>query len=290
MEKVILEARINEYAMRDGNPDVPWSKDEIVEAAVRVRQAGASILHFHARAADGGPDNRPEVYADLIQAIRKETDILLLPTLGFNSNDKDGRDRIRIISALAEDPETKPDIIPLDTGSVNLELYDQENHTFLNADAIYANPTDVLAYCAEEMRARGIKVKMTCWDMGFVRRGRILIEQGLITRPGYFLFHLTEGKYITGHPCTEAGVDALRSVLPNENCYWSVNCLGGDLLKLAPYVLKAGGGLAIGLGDYHYAAYGLPKNEDLICKAVELAHSCGREPATPDEVRQMLQL
>ena len=60
------------------------------------------------------------------------------------------------------------------------------------------------------MRARGIKVKMTCWDMGFVRRGRILIEQGLITRPGYFLFHLTEGKYITGHACTEAGVDALR--------------------------------------------------------------------------------
>lgn len=290
MEKVILEARINEYAMRDCNPNVPWSRDEIVETAVRVRQAGASILHFHARAADGSPDNRPEAYAELIRAIRKETDILLLPTLGFNSNDKTGRDRIHIISALAEDPETKPDIIPLDTGSVNLELYHEETGTFSNADAIYANPTDVLTYCAEEMRMRRIKVKMTCWDMGFVRRGRILIEQGLITRPGYFLFHLTEGKYITGHPCTEAGVDAMRSVLPDEACYWSVNCLGGDLLKIAPYVLKAGGGLAIGLGDYHYAAYGLPRNEALISRVAALAHDCGREPATPDEVRQMLQI
>ncbi len=53
MKKMILEARINEYAMRDQNPNVPWTADEIAESAARCRAEGAAIVHFHARAEDG---------------------------------------------------------------------------------------------------------------------------------------------------------------------------------------------------------------------------------------------
>ena len=54
--KMILEARINEYAMRDQNPHVPWTPDEIADTAARCREAGASIVHFHARNPDGSPN------------------------------------------------------------------------------------------------------------------------------------------------------------------------------------------------------------------------------------------
>lgn len=287
MDKIIIEARINEYQMRTVNPNVPWTVDEIVENAVAAREAGASILHFHARKADGSPDNTSEAYAGIIKAVRKETDILLLPTLGFNSNDKTGKDRIKIISRIAEDPETRPDLIPLDTGSVNLEFWNSEERRFENGDSVYMNPTDVLLYCAEEMKKYGIKVKMTCWDMGFVRRGRLMVEENLITSPGYFLFHLTEGHMITGHPCTRIGVDALRSVLPG-NSIWSVNCVGGDLFKVIPYVVENGGNVAIGIGDYHYKEYGCPTNRELIEKVVDIAKEKGRTPATPEEARALL--
>lgn len=285
MEKVIIEARVNEYAMRDVNPNVPWTVQEIVEEAQRVRDAGASIMHFHARTKEGAPNNHAEVYAEIIEKVREKTDILLLPTLGFNSNDKESK-RIKIISELAKKESTKPDIIPLDTGSINLDQYDEEKGCFTEKESVYSNPTGTLEYCAKEMLKYNIKVKMTCWDMGFVRRGRKLIEMGLITRPGYFLFHLTEGKYITGHPCTKEGVDALRSVLPDEECYWSANCLGGNLLNVAPHVLKHGGGLAIGIGDYHYRELGAPRNEELISRVVDMAREAGREIAGPDEVRR----
>lgn len=284
MEKVIIEARVNEYAMRDKNPNVPWTVEEIVEEAQRVREAGASIMHFHARTADGRPNNHPQVYAEIIEKVREKTDILLLPTLGFNSNDKEN-DRIRIISELARKESTKPDIIPLDTGSINLDQFDEENQCFIQADSIYSNPTATLEFCAKEMLKNHIKVKMTCWDMGFVRRGKKFIDLGLITKPGYFLFHLTEGPYFTAHPCTKEGVDALRSVLPEEECYWSTNCLGGNILKIAPYVLENGGGIAVGLGDYHHAELGMPTNAQLVKTVAEMAHKAGREVAAPDEVR-----
>lgn len=289
MKKVIIEARINEYNMRTVNPNVPWTVDEIVEEACKVREAGAAIMHFHARTADGGAANDPEVYAEIIRKVREKTDILLLPTLGFNSNDKDN-DRIRIIKELAKDEKTKPDIIPLDTGTANLEQWNEERKCFEDAGSVYSNPTNVLEYCADEMLKDHIKVKMTCWDMGFVRRGSKLIEMGKITKPGYFLFHLTEGRFITGHPCTKAGIDALRSVLPEEECYWSVNCKGGNLLHMAPYILEQGGNIAIGIGDYDYGEIGSPANEELIRKIVAMAKDCGREAATPDEVKKMLNI
>ncbi len=288
MDKVILEARINEYAMRDRNPHVPWTVREIVDEAQRVRDAGAAILHFHARNPDGSPCNRPETYAEIIEKVREKTDILLLPTLGFNSNDKEERDRIRIICALAENPATRPDIIPLDMGSVNLEQYDEASGQFRNEDEVYLNPTGTLEFCAREMKKYKIKVKMTCWDVGFVRRGKKFLDQGLITKPGYFLFHLTEGRYLTGHPCTKEGVDALRNTLPDEECYWTANCLGGNLLNVAPHVIASGGNLAIGIGDYHYSELGAPKNEMLITRAVKIARQFDREIASPGDVKKMI--
>ncbi|MEP1030599.1 MAG: 3-keto-5-aminohexanoate cleavage protein, partial [Alphaproteobacteria bacterium] len=61
-KKVIIEVRVNEYMARDVNPNVPFTPDEIAEAAAACREAGASICHYHARNADGSPNHDPDAY------------------------------------------------------------------------------------------------------------------------------------------------------------------------------------------------------------------------------------
>ena len=122
--RMIIEARINEYAMRDDNRHVPWTPDEIAETAARCREAGASIVHFHARQPDGAPEHSVAAYAEIIRKIRQRSDVLVHPTLGWFANDHDPAGRIACVIALAQDAATRPDIAPIDTGSVNLESWD----------------------------------------------------------------------------------------------------------------------------------------------------------------------
>ncbi|PDT50099.1 hypothetical protein CO661_00010 [Sinorhizobium fredii] len=291
MKKLILEARINEYSMREQNKNVPWTSDEIAETAARVRAEGASILHFHARTVDGQPLNTFEAYDEIIRKVKAKSDILILPTLGFISNDADARKRIDNVVRLARDPMTKPDIAPIDTGSANLETFDRESGDVSFAERIYVNTTDSLMHYARELKRAGVKPKMVSWSVGFTRRALMMMDMGLIDEPGYMLFHMTDGKTITGHPGTLQGLDAhLMFLPPDRRIEWTANVLGGNLLALADTIARRGGHLAMGIGDYPYSELDYPSNEVLIRETVRVIRAAGREPATPEEVRQMLDL
>jgi 3-keto-5-aminohexanoate cleavage enzyme len=289
MKKIILEARINEYAMRDVNPHVPWTADEIAETAARCREEGASIVHFHARAEDGAPLHTVEAYAEIIRKIRSKCDILIHPTLGWFSNDADPAGRTRCVTRLARDPATRPDIAPIDTGSINLETYDPETRTFSNSDRVYVNRTDTLELYARAFRESGITPQLVTWSVGFTRRALALIEMGLVSEPAYFLVNMTDGPFLTGHPGTTDGLDAHLRFLPaDRRIEWSANVVGGDLLGLAEVAAARGGHLAPGIGDYPYRELGCPRNEEVARRAAELMRSSGREIASPDEAREML--
>lgn len=288
---MIIEARINEYAMRDRNPHVPWTADEIADTAARCREAGASILHYHARAPDGSPRQTLDENALVISKVRAACDILILPTLGFTANDDDPGARIDCMMQLARDPATKPDIVPIDTGSLNLETFDRASGTFSHPERIYSNRTDVLLDYARQLRSAGIKPKLTCWSVGFVRRGVAMAEAGLLDAPLYFLLNMTDGPYITGHPGTSAGLDAFLAFLPRHIPHlWTANIVGGDLLALADTVAARGGNLAPGIGDYAYGHLGCPRNEEVVRRVAEIGRAHGRDIATPDDVRELLDL
>lgn len=287
MKKMILEARINEYAMRDGNPHVPWTPDEIAETAARCREAGASIVHFHARTPKGDPEHATAVYADCIRKIRATCDVLIHPTLGWFSNDGDPAARVRCVTDLAKDPATKPDLAPIDTGSTNLETY--ADRRFSHADRVYTNRTDTLVQYAEAFTASGIKPIVVTWSIGFTRRATALMEMGLIGEPAYFLLNMTDGAYITGHPGSEAGLDAHLRFLPEgRRVEWASNVVGGDLLKLTRMSAEQGGHIAPGIGDYPYRELGRPTNEEVIARAADIARAAGREIATPGDARELL--
>ncbi len=291
MKKMILEARVNEYAMRDRNPHVPWTADEIAETAARCRDEGAAIVHFHARGEDGSPLHTVEAYAEIIRKIRSKSDILVHPTLGWFSNDSDPAGRVDCVTTLALDPATKPDIAPIDTGSTNLETYDAETRSFSFADRVYMNRTDTLEVYAREFRRSGIKPEIVCWSVGFIRRALALMDMGLVAEPAYFLLNMTDGPYLTGHPGTPAGLRAhLQFLPPDRTIEWTANIVGGNLLDLAETVAEQGGHLAPGIGDYPYVELGCPSNEEVVRMAARTARSAGRELASPDDVRQMLDM
>lgn len=288
-DKIIIEARINEYALRDGNPNIPYTVDEIVRTAVGVREAGAAILHYHGRGSDGSADTSVETNAEIIRRVRAETDLLILPTLGFISNDMAAERRIDTVATLARDPATRPEIAPIDTGSANLEEWDQQTGTFGQPDRLYVNTTASLVHYAKTLREVGVKPKMVSWSVGFTRRAIALMDAGLIDEPGYMLFHLTGGRYLTGHPPTIEGLMAHLNLLPRQKrIHWTVNCLGGNLLPLVPAIAQLGGNFAIGIGDYPYPELGLPDNATLVREAVRLAALAGRTPATPAEAKELL--
>jgi uncharacterized protein (DUF849 family) len=291
MKRMILEARINEYAMRDENPNVPWTANEIAETAARCREEGASILHFHARNPDGSPLHSVEAYADIIRKVRSKCDILIHPTLGWFSNDDDPAGRIHCVTTLAKDPATKPDLAPIDTGSVNLETYHPETKTFFHADRVYKNRTDTLEHYARELARARIKPVLVSWSIGFTRRAAALIEMGLVAEPAYFLVNMTDGPYLTGHPGTPEGLEAHLRFLPtSRRVEWAANIVGGNLLNLAEISAKREGHLAPGIGDYPYTELGCPPNEQVVRMAAQRVRSAGREIASPQDAREMLGL
>jgi uncharacterized protein (DUF849 family) len=288
VDKLIIEVRVNEYAMRDGNPHVPWTADEIARDAEEIRAAGASILHFHARQPDGAPAHDYEAYADTIRGIRRNSDLLVHPTLG-QITVKGAESRIAHVLRLAEDPELCPDFASVDIGSTNIDVYDPVGRRFTTTDKSYVNTTESLILFAETFRKLGIRPALACWTIPFLRYVEAFMEMGLIDEPAYLLLVHTDRTILGGHPPTPAGLRAFLDFLPkNRRLHWSVNSKPGNLFPVAAQAIQLGGHVAIGIGDNPYTELGAPRNADLVRRVVELARACGREVATPDEARAML--
>ena len=291
MKKLIIEARINEYMMREqGNPNIPYSPAEIADDAAACREAGAAIVHFHARKPDGAPEHGAEVYADTIRRIRVASDILVHPTLGYNTmDDHRGPARLRHILELASDKATAPHFVPLDMGSLNVDRYNPRERRFETTNQVYANPTGDLMYFAQEVRAAGLKPYLTCMNIGFLRYANAFADMGLLNEPLYMCLVMTDSIYLGGHPATLQGLQAHLDFLPpGRHVEWTSMSYGGNLFGLVAAIISKGGHVSIGLGDHPYAELGTPTNADLIRRVVSIARECGRDIATPAQAWDIL--
>jgi uncharacterized protein (DUF849 family) len=290
MQKLIVEARVNEYMMREqGNPHVPYTPVEIARDAEACREAGAAVLHFHARETDGRPDHGADSYAETVRLIRERSDILVHPTLGYVTLDSSPEARLGHILEMAKNPSRAPHFAPMDMGSVNVDRYQAKQRTFETTDLIYKNSTGTLAYFAEHIRSAGLKPYLVSWNIGFTRYVGAFMDMGLIEEPGYLCFCLTDNTYLGGHPGTLKGLQAHLDFLPpGRRIEWTVCNFGGNLFALAAAIIAMGGHISIGLGDYTYNEIGTPTNAELIRRIVDIARDLGREVATPEDAKQML--
>ena len=292
MQKLIIEARVNEYMMRDqGNPHVPYLPSEIATDAFACREAGASILHFHARRPDGAPEHAIESYAETVRQIRAGSDILVHPTLGYVTLDSSAEQRLDHIIDMAKDEAQAPHFAPMDMGSVNVDRYNAQARRFETTDLIYKNSTGTLTYFAEHIREAKLKPYLVSWNIGFTRYAQAFLDMGLLDEPAFLCFCLTDNTFLGGHPGTLKGLQAHLDFLPaDKHVEWTVVNFGGNLFSLAGAIIAQGGHISIGLGDYAYPELGQPTNAELVARIATMARELGREVATPDEAKAILRM
>lgn len=291
MDKLIIDARLNEYTFREPNPNIPYAPEEIAADAAACVEAGASIVHYHAREPEtGAPSSEVGLYAETVRAIRQHCDAIIMPTLGANTvTDLD--ERIGHIEALAQDDATRADMVPLDLASLSLGMWREGMDAVRGDDLVYYNPIGTLKELAARSNACGALPMAAIWNVGSLRLLEAFCATGVLPSTLFAELFTTEGGLISGHPGTQAGLQALIDFVPsNVDCVWAAACYGANALGLAEQAIEQGGHVAIGLGDYAYPelADGTPTNAQVIEAVVELAHKHGREVASPAETRARL--
>lgn len=294
MDKLIIDARLNEYTMRDANPNVPWSPEEIGRDAAACRAAGASIVHYHARDPEtGAPSSDVALYAAAAKAIRAGCDAIVMPTLGASTVvELDAR--IGHIEEMAEDAATRADLAPLDLASLSLAMWQEGMDGVAGDDLVYHNSVGTLKALAARSQAVGARPMAAIWNVPSLRLLEAFCRTGVLPNTIFAELFTTEGGLIAGHPGTPAGLESLIACVPDSvDCVWAAACYGADALPLAEIAIARGGHVAIGLGDYDYPALGgdaHATNADVVAAVAEIARRHGREIATPDEARERLGL
>jgi uncharacterized protein (DUF849 family) len=288
MRKVILEVRLNEYAPREPNRHIPFLPQEIIDDATACAKAGATAVHFHARKADGGPEGSFSTYREIVEGIRSGSDVLIHPTLGMNSGSSHPHARFQHIADLHA-AGIPPDFAPLDMASTNIDRLDPVTGEFLSEENVYVNTTGTLRYFANQARSLGVMPYCVIWNISSLRQTLAFQRIGLLPKPVFAAFVLSGPGRIAGHPATEAGLRAYLEFLPPDaSVIWTVLVAGANGLDLLPLVVKLGGHVTIGLGDFAYSEIGQPTNADLVRRAIQAISDADGIVATPAEARQML--
>jgi len=295
VETLVIEVGLNEGAMRDEAPTVPWSPEEIADDVLTCAEAGAAVVHFHARDPETGANRMDDLAAyteAMIRVRRAGCDILMYPTYPPYENDVDRR--FHHVLALADDPETAVEMGPLDMGSFNLISWVGGRFTETSympiAQSVYQNPFQHLERMLGEYGRRGMIPSMAVFEPGHLRTVAAFLASGQ-ARAGLTLKLFLSEQWLHGLLPDRAGLDAYRHMLDAlglGNAEWfcvpyavTERKVVDDLLEAA---VVAGGHVRVGVGDNPVASGGRA-NADLVREAVALGRAHGREPASPAEVR-----
>lgn len=255
-------------------PHVPLTPREIVRDVVRCADFGVSMVHLHARDADGRPSSDPAIYAEIISGIRSERPDLVIAVScsGRNDNSLEGRSAV-----LGLDGDLKPDLASLTLSSLNF-----------NKQASVNSP-DMIRDLARLMQDRGIKPELEAFDLGMINYARYLHRKGLIAPP--FYFNLILGNIA----CAQADIlhaGLMLRELPADSL-WSFGGVGDWQLKMNVLAILEGGGVRVGLEDSIYwdtSRTRLAGNAEMVERIVRVAAELGRTPMAPARCRDLLKL
>jgi 3-keto-5-aminohexanoate cleavage enzyme len=254
---------------RETNPNIPYTTAEIADSAIGAGEAGATIAHLHVREDDGTPSGRPELFIDVIDRIRAGSDILTMVSTG-GSNEMTIAERTTGL-------EAKPDISGVESGSMNF------------GDETFITPPPAGRGIVERARAEGIALEVEVFDVGHVVSAVRWLEQGILEPP--LRINLVFG-VPGGIDASPEALEAMLRPLPPE-AFWTVTCIGRHHQRmLALALLRGAPGIRTGLEDVAYVSRGVhaASNAELVGLAVDLTRRLGREVATQDQTRELLQL
>ena len=283
-DKVIVTCALTGVlATRAQCPWVPYTPVEIAEEARRAYEAGAAVVHIHARTDDGGPTFETGVYA----AIRREVEKRCPVILNFSTGGAGAmQDRVAHIA------EVKPPIGALNMGSMNYAKYSGKRKEFV-FDFVFENTFADISYLLGVMNHAGVHPELECFDLGHTSSVVPLIDQGLLRGPLDFSFVMgvLGGARATTENLARQAREA-KDLAPGSS--WKALGISHEQWLIIGSALVLGGNVRVGLEDNFYLdSEGLvmaKSNGELVAKAVRMARDIGRAPATVDEARAMLGL
>lgn len=278
MSKTILTVAVTGLAAnRDQCPAIPYTPQEIADEAYRSWQAGASVVHIHAREDDGRPTQRVEVYQQIKQKIEEKCDVIINFSTGTVGVPKE--DRIRHIT------ELKPSIAALNMGSMNYAKYSSKKKSFV-FDFCFENKFSTIEFFLRHMVQSGVKPELECFDAGHVTNAEPFIDMGLLKEPIQYSFIMG---VLGGIKASKKNLAYQASQIASTST-WEVIGIGLQQWEMVQAALDLGGHVRVGLEDNFYLSEGkmAQSNAQLVEQAVNMTLSSGRTIASVAEAKIML--
>ena len=230
MEKLIITAAVTgSLPTKTKTPHVPITPAEIVEAGVRCEQAGAAVIHVHARnPQDESPSTDVRIFEEIYHGLKARTGLIIQISTGGRAG--------MAYESRSDRLELRPEMASLTTGSVNFP------------DAVYANSPELITRLATDMQRLGIKPEMEIFDVSMIRNAVELAEKGLAETPLHFDFVMGLKGAI---PATIENLVHLKNSIP-AGATWTVAGIGPAQLVVNTHAILMGGHVRIGLEDNIY--------------------------------------
>jgi uncharacterized protein (DUF849 family) len=280
------------------SPHLPITAQEIAEAAIGAAEAGAAIIHLHARnPKDGRPDQSPEAFLPFLKVIKQRSSCVINITTGGAAT-MTIEDRARPAAVF------KPEVASLNMGSMNFGLYPmlerfrsfkhdwEEGYLETSRERIFRNTFKDIEYILTTCAENGTRFEIECYDIGHLYTLAHFADRGVVKPP--FFVQSVFGILGGIGPHAEDVVHMRRTAdrLFGSDYRWSVLGAGRNQMPIAALAAAMGGNVRVGLEDSLWIGPGqlARSNAEQVTKARGIIEALGLEIATPDEAREILAL
>lgn len=261
-------------------PGIPYTPEEYAREVRRARDAGASMVHVHAREPNGTPTVAVEHYRAITQAILAETpDIIVNFSTGWVG--------LPMAERVGHITQLRPEIGALNMGSMNYAKYSRSRKDFVFS-FVFENSFEDIVFLLQRMQEASVKPECECFDVGHVESVAPLLDLGVLRAPVQFsLIHGVLG----GISATARNLGHMASVVPAGST-WGVIAISRDQWSMVRAAAALGGNVRVGFEDNFYLPSGemAGSNGDLVEAAAQIVRLQGREVAEPAHARQLLSL
>jgi uncharacterized protein (DUF849 family) len=296
LRKVIITAAITGQGATPTMSDyLPITPEQITEDAVKAYQAGAAIVHIHARKHENGePTPSLPIFREIVSEIKKRCNVVINITTGGAGTPEE---RIKVV------PEFKPELATLNCGSLSgtsIQVYERlkdkikfewEKEFMSRETFIFENTYKMMREYSQACKLAETRPELEIWDLGQISAVKFMIDRGYVSAPVHLQFVMGA---LSGMPATVGTLafiyERTREVIGNFS--WSVAAVGKDQIPIGATTLALGGNVRVGMEDSLYAGYGrlARSSAEQVERIVNIAREMSIQPATPDEARQMLGL
>jgi uncharacterized protein (DUF849 family) len=279
------------------SPHLPITAEEIADAAIGAAEAGAAVVHLHARdPKTGQPDQTPEGFAPFLKVIKQRSNCVINITTG-------GAPTMTVAERVKPAATFKPEVASLNMGSMNFGLFGMLNRfkefkhewepQYLgNKDIIFRNSFKDIEYILTTLAESGTRFEFECYDTAHLYNLAHFLDRGIVKTPLFVqtVFGLLGG--IGAHPDDVMHMKRTADRLFGDQYRWSVLGAGKNQLPIAAMSAAMGGHVRVGLEDSLWAGPGklAQSNAQQVKLARQIIEGLGLEIATPDEARDILAL